>query len=146
MALPPAERGSGQWRGFAASDRLLLGVDAVRKDNTLLGDVGNERKKPSKYDWAVAYAFPVPQQRDYSLSPNRRLPHQPRLGAAGSSAPVLETTGVGGGRLEDAGGTPSRENGAGSRMVERRRGGSGSAASCGLVSACGGRGASTGGA
>ena len=38
------------------------------------------------------------------MSPSRRLPHQPRFGAVCSSAPELETTGVGGGRFAGEGG------------------------------------------
>ncbi len=81
-----------------------------------------------------------------SLSPSRRLPHQPRFGAAVSGA-VLEITGVGGGSVGDGeGAAPAVPIGAGSRMVERRRGGScaGScaatcAASCRIASRRGGR-------
>jgi hypothetical protein len=52
------------------------------------------------------------------------LPHQPRFGVAGSSGPVLDITGVDGAAGD--GGTDARSlaKGAGSRMVERRRGGS----------------------
>jgi hypothetical protein len=74
-----------------------------------------------------------------SLSPNRRLPHQPRLGVPAWSLAVLEITGVGGGSVgERGGGAPSIAIGAGSRTVERRRGGSGSAALGAIVSMGGG--------
>src|SRR6516165_8228525 len=88
------------------------------------------------------------------LSPNKRLAHQPRFGCALSSLPVLEITGVGGGALVRGCGAeapPVAGNGAGSRIVERRRGGSGGAAGtsvgggvAGRVStgACGGASAS----
>jgi hypothetical protein len=45
------------------------------------------------------------------------------LGVADSSALVLEITGVGGEEADDVAGAPSPANGAGSRMVERRRDG-----------------------
>ena len=58
------------------------------------------------------------------MSPNRRLPHQPRLGCPASSLAVEEITGVGGGIVgTGGGGAPAMPIGAGSRMVERRRGG-----------------------
>jgi len=53
------------------------------------------------------------------------LPHQPRLGVADSSGPaVLEITGADGDVADGGVGTLSPPKGAGSRMVERRRGGS----------------------
>jgi hypothetical protein len=48
------------------------------------------------------------------------------LGCPASSLAVLEITGVGGGIVgAGGGGAPAMAIGAGSRMVERRRGGSG---------------------
>ena len=57
------------------------------------------------------------------------MPHQPRLGAAVSGA-VLDTTGVGGGVTGTGVDGALAPIGAGSRIVERRRG-----ASCGAGSA-----------
>ncbi len=71
-----------------------------------------------------------------SLSPSRRLPHQPRLGVPAASLAVLEITGVGGGST-GAGTTPAAATGAGSRMVERRRGGSVRSLSLGCAPAVG---------
>jgi hypothetical protein len=61
------------------------------------------------------------------------LPHQPRFGVAGSSGPVLDITGVDG--VADGGGIGARSlaMGAGSRIVERRRGDS-----CAFAAAAGG--------
>ena len=47
------------------------------------------------------------------------------MGGAVSPEFVLETTGVGGDEVVEGIGGPSLENGAGSRMVDRRREGSG---------------------
>ena len=55
---------------------------------------------------------------------SRRLPHQPRFGAAGSSDPEVEITGTGGEDDDGDAGALSPPNGAGSRIVERRRAGS----------------------
>jgi len=61
------------------------------------------------------------------------LPHQPRFGVAGSSGPVLDITGVDGAAGEGGTGARSLAKGAGSRIVERRRGGS-----CACAAAAGG--------
>jgi hypothetical protein len=67
------------------------------------------------------------------------------LGADVSSALVLEITGVGDGMFEGGAGALSAANGAGSRMVERRRGGSCAPITGADVSASGGAGRSSGG-
>ena len=68
------------------------------------------------------------------------MAHQPRLGWPASSLAVEETIGAGGGALGTGagggGGAPATAIGAGSRMVERRRGGSGSDGAAAAV--CGG--------
>ena len=61
--------------------------------------------------------------------PSNRRPHQPRLGWAGSLDSSLVTIGVGGGGGKVGDGiaapvSPVLAKGAGSRTVERRRGGS----------------------
>ncbi len=71
-----------------------------------------------------------------------RLPHQPRLGGVGSPLFGPETTGTGvGAGAGMAGGVELLVDvGAGSRMVERRRGGSGMAGASGRSTRGGGGG------